>query len=282
MGNPHPVENSLSWHPTLGVPFLAGSAVKGLIRAWVELNDDDLSEKDKKKRLMSWFGTEKKEDVADKAGDFIFFDAIPDECPRLIADIMTPHMGEWYAKGDKSKASSSDTVPADWHDPIPIPFLAVNHIALVFNIAPRSTSIQDTAQQLEHIFGALEQALLWLGAGAKTASGYGYMDKDDSFAKQLLKEKVQAEKQQRLDKLSPEQQQIELLREALQEKQETQQKEVIGGLLHQKLKQCVDEAAEWSNEDKQILWGVGDDILRYLSEGKKLSKKSKALLNTLR
>lgn len=33
MGNPHPVENGFSWHPTLAVPYLAGSAVKGLVRA---------------------------------------------------------------------------------------------------------------------------------------------------------------------------------------------------------------------------------------------------------
>jgi CRISPR-associated protein Cmr6 len=33
MGNSHPVENGFSWHPTLGVPYLAGSAIKGLVRA---------------------------------------------------------------------------------------------------------------------------------------------------------------------------------------------------------------------------------------------------------
>lgn len=36
LGNPHPVENGFAWHPTLGVPYLTGAAVKGLVRAWVE------------------------------------------------------------------------------------------------------------------------------------------------------------------------------------------------------------------------------------------------------
>lgn len=37
MGNPHPLENGFTWHPTLGMPYLPGSAVKGLVRAAVEL-----------------------------------------------------------------------------------------------------------------------------------------------------------------------------------------------------------------------------------------------------
>ena len=37
MGNPHPLENGFTWHPTLGMPYLPGSAVKGLVRAAVAL-----------------------------------------------------------------------------------------------------------------------------------------------------------------------------------------------------------------------------------------------------
>ena len=32
MGNPHPLESGFTWHPTLGMPYLPGSAV-GLVRA---------------------------------------------------------------------------------------------------------------------------------------------------------------------------------------------------------------------------------------------------------
>ncbi len=119
MGNPHPVENGFSWHPTLAVPYLAGSAVKGLVRAWVE-NDEDLSDEEKKTRLINWFGTADKDKVAEQAGDFIFFDAIPDQQPTLVCDIMTPHMGKWYE--NENGSTQSDDVPADWHEPNPIPF----------------------------------------------------------------------------------------------------------------------------------------------------------------
>ena len=37
MGNPHPLESGFTWHPTLGMPYLPGSAVKGLVRAAVEV-----------------------------------------------------------------------------------------------------------------------------------------------------------------------------------------------------------------------------------------------------
>ena len=64
MGNSHPVENGFSWHPTLAVPFLSGASVKGLVRAWVEMNDEGLEREVLNQRLTSWFGTADKSDVA--------------------------------------------------------------------------------------------------------------------------------------------------------------------------------------------------------------------------
>lgn len=212
MGNSHPVENGFSWHPTLGVPYLAGSAVKGLVRAWVEMNDEELSPIDKNARLKSWFGTEKKGDVADQAGGLIFFDAIPDQRPSLICDIMTPHMGDWYSKGGEGDPHNAKALPADWHEPVPVTFLAVKHAQLIFSIAPRSA---EQADQLDAAFSALSQALEWLGAGAKTAAGYGYMSEDQSFFKELQAQRedeaaLQA-KNDRLKKLSPLEKEIEEL-----------------------------------------------------------------------
>lgn len=174
MGNPHPVENGFSWHPTLAVPYLAGSAVKGLVRAWVEMNEDNLSEKNLKVRLKHWFGTEDKEQIAEQSGDFIFFDALPNQPPVLLCDIMTPHMGDWYEKGDTGSLKPDD-IPADWHEPVPVPFLAVKEAQFIFSIAARNSQNQADVEELTRIFEALTNALLWLGAGAKTAAGYGYM-----------------------------------------------------------------------------------------------------------
>ncbi len=182
MGNPHPVENGFSWHPTLAVPYLAGSAVKGLVRAWVEMNDEELSSKEKDARLKSWFGTVYKNDVAEQAGDFIFFDAIPDKQPELVCDIMTPHMKDWYQNGDTGSTKLND-VPADWHEPTPIPFLVVKKARFVFGVVPRPG--QDNIE-IGLIFEALESALCWLGAGAKTAAGYGYMSNNVRYEQEQL------------------------------------------------------------------------------------------------
>ncbi len=214
MGNSHPVENGFSWHSTLGVPYLAGSAVKGLVRAWVELNDEALNPVEQKARLKSWFGTEEKGDVAEQAGDFIFFDAIPDQRPSLVCDIMTPHMGDWYAEGGKGQPNNSKSLPADWHEPVPVSFLAVKHAKLIFSIAPRKA---ERADQLAAVFNALSQALEWLGAGAKTAAGYGYMTEDPGFLKEMQAQRdadalIQA-KNERLNKLSPIEKEIVLLLE---------------------------------------------------------------------
>jgi len=195
MGNAHPVENGFSWHPTLAVPYLSGASVKGLVRAWVELNDEQLSETEKLARLKNWFGTEDKEQIAEQTGDFIFFDALPDAPPQLACDIMTPHMGKWYSEGDKAQLSDSATIPADWHEPIPVPFLVVKKTAFVFHIAPRSGVQTDT---LEQVLTALKNALEWLGAGAKTSAGYGYMSEDTRYT-QNLKEKQATQAKERAE-----------------------------------------------------------------------------------
>ncbi|MEI6706062.1 MAG: type III-B CRISPR module RAMP protein Cmr6 [Methylococcales bacterium] len=214
MGNPHPVENGFSWHPTLAVPYLAGSAVKGLVRAWVESLTDD----EKKTRLKHWFGTEDKEQVAEQAGDFIFFDAIPSKPPTLLCDIMTPHMGKWYEQGGEKDNLKPDTIPADWHEPVPVPFLAVKNAQFIFSIAARNPHNKpDNVKELAKIFEALNNALLWLGAGAKTAAGYGYMTEDERFFNDMqIKREDDVAKQAKnahLNQLSPLEREIEELLE---------------------------------------------------------------------
>jgi CRISPR-associated protein Cmr6 len=175
MGLPHPLENGLAWHPMLGVPYLAGAGVKGLLRAffeeWTDLEDNHPG------LIQKWFGPN--QDSAEKnpaAGDFVFFDAVPVEPPALTVDVMTPHMGDWYAEGGKIKLEHGqlppDKVPADWHSPVPVKFLAVKDVRLLFAIAPRCRSAAD-ADGLETLLKGLGEALRLLGAGAKTAAGYG-------------------------------------------------------------------------------------------------------------
>src|SRR4051812_30714853 len=91
LGRSHPVENGFAWHPTLGVPYLAGSSSKGLTKAWVR-------ESASAERTDGLFGSK------DGAGRVVFMDALPVAPVRLEADVMTPHYAGW----------SPEDPPGDW------------------------------------------------------------------------------------------------------------------------------------------------------------------------
>lgn len=158
LGREHPVENGLTWHATLGTPFLPGSSVKGLVRAWgAEWG------KTAEGLFTEVFGS----DVNDKSqseqvGSIIFFDAVPLEPIKLEMDVMTPHYSKYYQNQDP---------PGDWISPTPIPFLVIAQgTRFQFSFAPRTNS---AIAHIELVETWLREALQWLGAGAKTATGYG-------------------------------------------------------------------------------------------------------------
>ncbi|MDQ7012058.1 MAG: type III-B CRISPR module RAMP protein Cmr6, partial [Mariprofundaceae bacterium] len=140
-------------------------------------------------KIRHWFGG----DGDEQAGELIFFDAIPTRPVQLKADIMTPHYGDWYARGDEIRDVSGEPekVPADWHDPVPVPFLVVDKGAsFQFAIGKQVDSDIDIKEVLE----ALTDALQWLGAGAKTAAGYGRMLEDpDAVARRRQEEEKRRE-----------------------------------------------------------------------------------------
>lgn len=180
LGISHPVENGLAWHHTLGVPFLAASGVKGLLRGWTECWRDFDNEEVRQATIARCFGASPDDDDGG-AGNLIFFDALPIERVTLAADVMTPHMGKWYEQGHTIRGPQdyATKAPADWYNPVPVPFLVVKKAAFRFLIAPRL--IGDAAADAQARGDALDaiqqlvQALEWLGAGAKTAAGYGRM-----------------------------------------------------------------------------------------------------------
>lgn len=192
LGNSHPLENGLLWHPTLGVPYFQGSTVKGLAKALMEKWGAD------PEVIKRWFGSvnavSKKDDRAtyfeatfgiplteelqkqfdeQSVGDFIFLDAIPVEPVMLKQSIMTPHYGDWYQKGDE-KPTDKDVQPGDWHSPIPVGFLAVEKAVMQFGVMPR-LGAKITDDELEQVNNVIALALEHLGIGAKTATGYGRM-----------------------------------------------------------------------------------------------------------
>jgi len=173
LGREHPVENGFTWHHTLGTPYLPGSSIKGVLRNWVA-HWADASDKN---LVASLFGPEG-EATEKSAGDLILFDALPTSPVALETEVMTPHYSEYY------RANSAQYPPADWYSPVPIPFLTVAEgQGFIFGITLRRGSSVD----LERVFGWLDQALEILGAGAKTASGYGCFEPDASYKIPVIK-----------------------------------------------------------------------------------------------
>ncbi len=160
LGRNHPVENGFAWRHDLGTPFIAGSSLKGLARAyardWDGLSCEEIH------RIF-----DQKLDAGLGVGSVVFLDALPTEPVALHADVMTPHYGPWYQGG-------KNAVPADWHSPTPIPFLTVApDQTFVFAILPRNRSNQQDQEDCKRAADFLKEALETLGAGAKTAVGYG-------------------------------------------------------------------------------------------------------------
>lgn len=212
MGNAHPVENGFTWHPVYGTPYLPGSSVKGLLRAWMEVwANAEQTEEERTDLIHAWFGRDagiKEKGDAGKAGDLIFLDALPIESPRVSVDIMTPHMGKWYELGDKEITAESQ--PGDWHNPIPVPFLVASDARFVFSIVPRTPEAKKEGLA-EQAMNHLKDALAWLGAGAKTAAGYGHMSFDE---KDTLLRFKSAEEREALEQAHDEQERKERLADA--------------------------------------------------------------------
>ena len=270
LGLPHPVENGLVWHHTLGVPYLAGSGVKGLVKAWVEVWDESLDATDKAQRLRDWFGD------LQQAGRFRFFDALPIAPVQLAADIMTPHQGKWYEQGGEigDCRHEPDKIPADWHAPVPVPFLVVKQARLLFGIAPRRPEYADA---LTDVFSALKQALDWLGAGAKTAAGYGRMFEDAASTDALKHNAATAAAAIERAKLSPEQQQLRDLANLFAAEQQRGTKEA-GGPLIGATNQLLKDGNAWPDSARANLADLAEAIYGYVGWGtgqKKQERKAR-------
>lgn len=159
MGNTHPIENGFTWHYNLGLPYIPGSSIKGLVRAWARSWDNN----DNDELLYNLLGAEKEQDS--KSGEVIFFDALPLQPVRLEPDIMTVHYSTYYKEG---------VAPGDWENPIPIPFLTVSpNQYFILGIATRKTENKESLFIIERW---LSEAFNLSGIGAKTSVGYGLFE----------------------------------------------------------------------------------------------------------
>jgi|GEM_PF-4341498 len=166
LGNDNVLETGITLHHTYGVPYIPGTALKGLAAhychsVWGE-KDDKFKKGGEYHKLI--FGT------TESAGFITFFDAWiqPDKVSgSLVKDVMTPHHTEYYSGKDK------DTPPSDFDSPTPVGFLSV-HRSFCIALSCDNTDNEEEAKKLiELTFKLLKDALENWGIGGKTSSGYG-------------------------------------------------------------------------------------------------------------
>lgn len=190
LGASHPEETSMTLHHIYGIPYIPGSAVKGVTRHWTvhkfaeekakreskdfektleevaealekgkELNDLSVNNT-KFTEIIRIFGTQKKQ------GEVIFMDAFPVGKVNLTIDIINPHYQEYY---------SNSKPPADWQSPNPIKFLTVEKTRFTFSLLSKDENI------LKIALNCLKEALKHFGIGAKTSLGYGIFEFHDEY-----------------------------------------------------------------------------------------------------
>jgi CRISPR-associated protein Cmr6 len=156
------LETSISLHRTFGVPFLPGSALKGLAAGFAHREFAGFERGGALHAEV--FGN------LSQRGSVVFHDAHP-ESFQLHAEIMTPHHANYYTGTEP---------PADWDSPTPVPYLSATGTFLI------ALSGETNAVRIAH--DILRVALLEDGIGAKTSSGYGRVRVEDPDADRRARE----------------------------------------------------------------------------------------------
>lgn len=161
------LETSIALHHTYGMPYIPGSALKGLAAHYVTtyFKEDPLWAKNSE-AFITMFGD------TTSAGYVTFYDAlyVPGTGKGLVPDVITVHHPDYY-QGTKPEyykdAELPFAPPADWDSPRPIPFITANGSFLI--------ALSGSKKWVKKAFEILELALAREGIGAKTSSGYGRM-----------------------------------------------------------------------------------------------------------
>lgn len=180
-------------HPLYGFAYLPGSGLKGMARAyaetiWLKDQDDPDAAWRTIEEVFGWASNplrkeqieddkhparpvhdEEKNEITDSSGTIVFHDAWPVKWPELEVDVVTNHHMPYYTG---KKLDQPFNAPGDWHGPNPVYFLALSPGArFSFALSKRHPGVGDDLLELARSW--LRGALLHLGAGAKTAAGYG-------------------------------------------------------------------------------------------------------------
>lgn len=183
VGADHPTENGFLFDPIIGSPYIPGSAVKGFCRAAATVLMEMTPS-----QMKIIFGSENntlgvvEEDF--QCGSATFFDAYPTTYPEklLEVDVINCHHPKYYRSLDSADTSgvrggrpdARPAGPSETESPIPVFFLVVGR--------DTEFTFRFRAADPELIRSLLKLGLEWLGLGAKTSAGYGFMSAPQATA----------------------------------------------------------------------------------------------------
>ncbi len=207
LGNEHPLENGFAFLNPYGLSYLPGSGVKGVVRRAAEelagiapgiCWEDESGWTAEAIDIL--FGPSDTENA--RRGALSFWDVMPVvKGNKLTVEIMTPHYSHYY----QQKHHEGSISPHDSGQPTPICFLTVPPgSGFTFHVTCDRRFLSPDAghpanRWQELLASAFEHAFAWCGFGAKTAVGYGVMERDpkEKEAERLREEQKQKEKEER-------------------------------------------------------------------------------------
>jgi CRISPR-associated protein Cmr6 len=162
LGNANPLEAGMTLHRLYGIPYLPGTAIKGICRAWKLSQINPLECKQQEyKFFLQVFGDQ------DGKGMVQIYDAYPVKGNSkgyfFDLDIINVHYQPYY--------QNPKNAPADYSSPVPNYFLTIPegvefHFLLSLKRREDHRLLQEAAKWLK-------EALRDFGIGAKTSVGYG-------------------------------------------------------------------------------------------------------------
>ena len=173
LGNDHPTENGFLFDRICGVPYLPGTAIKGLCRAWAATCG-------KEHHVIDMFGSENEPLTR---GEVILLSAYPATWPALDVDCICNHHFDYYGTAFTKRGylKGDYPTPMDVEYPVPIFHLAVKEgTNFIFRIIPINKNSLDILERAEAL---LAEALQYSGIGARTAVGFGTMEPTKNVAK---------------------------------------------------------------------------------------------------
>ncbi|WP_187984687.1 type III-B CRISPR module RAMP protein Cmr6 [Vibrio metschnikovii] len=235
------LETSCSLSRNYGMPYIPGSSVKGVVRAWANQHLAGHSDE-----LEQLFGTADSEQPYRVSGLVTFHDAwwIPDpekkEPKPFVLDVVTTHHQAYY--------NGNQAEPSDKDSPIPNHLLAVQG-SFLFVLEGEPAAIE-LCQTL------LEKALADNGIGAKTAAGYGYFKENDQESLDLFSKLQKLSRERRMTKEEKREYEIaqltenQLIQMFSKDLKKTQERDDLQNLI-EKVKQLrCDIIESWKYETK--------------------------------